>query len=120
LPEISRWDEAKCLSVDVKNDDIFFSDDEIDQYEATEFCNGTVDDQRCPLRDQCLLFALDNAIEYGVFGGTTPLTRKAIKKKYPSRKQKSNPEWKYMTQEQALSGLSDREVNDMKKSLYDA
>jgi hypothetical protein len=116
----SRWDKAKCLTVDITTDDIFFSDDEIDQFEATEFCNGTLDDHQCPLRDQCLSFALNNSIEYGVYGGMTPLARKAIRKKLPPKKQKPNSEWKYMTQEEALSGLSDKEVNDMKRSLSDA
>jgi hypothetical protein len=116
----SRWDHAKCLSVDITNDDIFFSDDEIDQFEATEFCNGSVDGNRCPLRDQCLKFALNNTIEYGVYGGMTPLARKAVRKKMPPKKQQPNSEWKFMTQEEALYGLSNKEINDMKRSLSDA
>ena len=116
----SRWGHAKCLSIDITTDDIFFSDDEVDQFEATEFCNGTVDGRKCPIRDQCLGFALNNNIEYGVYGGMTPLGRKAVRKKLPPVKHKSNPEWKHMTQDQALSGLSLKEVNDMKRSLSDA
>ena len=116
----SRWDCAKCLSVDIVTDDIFFSDDEIDQFEATEFCNGTVDNQRCPLRDQCLHFALNNSIEYGVYGGMTPLARKAMRKKLPSKKNKPNPNWRFMTEEESLSGLSVKDLNDMKRSLADA
>jgi Transcription factor WhiB len=120
LPGSFKWSEAKCLSVDIKTDDIFFSEDEIDQFEATEFCNGTIDGELCPIRNQCLLFALSNNIEYGVFGGMTPLSRKALKKKLPSVKQQPNKEWKFMTQEEALSGLSIKEVNDIKRSLSDA
>jgi hypothetical protein len=77
----NRWDEAKCLPVDVVNDDIFFSDDPVDEWEATEFCNGTADGNTCPLRKQCLTFALSTKTEYGVFGGMTPLGRAAILKK---------------------------------------
>lgn len=117
---MTNWTEAKCLSVDIRNDDIFFSDDETDQFEATEFCNGTVDGFKCPLRNQCLRFALDNSIEYGVYGGMTPLARKAVRKKMPPKKQKPNPGWRYMTQEEALSGLSDKEISDIKRSLSDA
>ena len=116
----SRWDHAKCLSIDITTDDIFFSDDEIDQFEATEFCNGTVDGFKCPLRDQCLSFALNNSIEYGVYGGMTPVARKAVRKKMPSKKQKPNPEWRYMTQEEAIAGLSNKEITDIKRSLSDA
>lgn len=116
----TRWDRAKCLSVDITTDDIFFSEDEIDQFEATEFCNGTVDGNKCILRDQCLKFALSSNIEYGVYGGMTPLARKAVRKKMPFKKQQPNPEWKYMTQEEALAGLSKKEINDMKRSLADA
>jgi len=116
----TRWDAAKCLSVDISKDDIFFSEDETDQFEATEFCNGTIDGDLCPIRDQCLIFALSNNIEYGVFGGMTPLGRKALKKKLPSVKQQPNKEWKYMNQEEALAGLSVKEVNDIRRSLSDA
>lgn len=112
---ITKWNEAKCLDVDILNDDIFFSDDEIDQFEATEFCNGTVDGNMCVLRNQCLQFALANSIEYGVYGGMTQLARKALKKKFPAKN-----EWKYMTQEEALTGFTAKQVNDMRKSLADA
>lgn len=116
----SRWDTAKCLSVDISTDDIFFSDDDVDQFEATEFCNGSVDSHPCPIRDQCLSFALNNSIEYGIYGGMTPLGRKAVRKKLPPKKQKPNPEWKYMTQDEALADLSAKDINDLRKSLSDA
>lgn len=112
-----RWENAKCLSVDIKNDDIFFSDDETDQYEATEFCNGSVDGRQCELRDQCLLFALTSKIEYGVFGGTTPLGRKAILKKLPPKRRKPNPGWRWMSEKEALNGVSDKTISEMRNQL---
>jgi WhiB family redox-sensing transcriptional regulator len=33
---------------------------------------------RCPVTEQCLRFALENNIEFGIFGGTTPNERKAL------------------------------------------
>ena len=34
----------------------------------------------CPVREECLEHALDNNEEYGVWGGTTELERRALKK----------------------------------------
>jgi hypothetical protein len=110
----SRWDEAKCSSVDITTDDPFFSDDEVDIEEAVAFCNGDIDSHPCPLLQQCLNFSLENNIEYGVFGGMSPLARKAMRKKLP------DTEWRYMTQQEALDGLSIKDVSDMKRSLSDA
>jgi len=33
---------------------------------------------RCPVADKCLQFALDDDIEFGIFGGYTPSERKAL------------------------------------------
>lgn len=32
----------------------------------------------CPITNKCLQFALDEEIEFGIFGGTTPQERKAL------------------------------------------
>lgn len=34
---------------------------------------------RCPVRRECLDFALDNGLDYGIFGGTTERERREIK-----------------------------------------
>jgi WhiB family redox-sensing transcriptional regulator len=33
---------------------------------------------RCPVAEQCLRYALDNALDHGVFGGTTELERRKL------------------------------------------
>ena len=121
----NNWAGAKCHMVNVsKDDDCFFSDDEVDIAEAVDFCNGTWDDNPCPLRDACLNFALINNEKYGVWGGTTPLCRRAIRKKYPSKGGKKNEQWQWMSEEKALEGLSreklKRELEDeLRKSTED-
>lgn len=115
-----KWSGAKCLSIDVLNDDPFFSEDPADTEEAVAFCNGDVDGKVCPLRHKCLLFALSNNEEYGVWGGTSEITRKAIRKKQPvMRGNKPNPDWKWVNETEALSGFSDREIQDMRNSYID-
>lgn len=77
------WEKAKCAGIVRRMDDViydpFFEEDEAD---AVEFCNehGT-----CPIRDQCLLYALTNNEKSGVWGGMTELDRKAMRKRWPLR-----------------------------------
>ena len=118
-PVPDGWARAKCRDFDISNDDPFFSDDEIDQEEAASYCNGDVDRKPCPIRDKCLLFALSNNIDYGVFGGMTQLGRKGMKKKLPPHKGKPNSDWRHMTQDEALSNLSEREIAELKRSFLD-
>ncbi len=74
-----------------------------DLSQAVEFCNGTADGQECPTRDKCLIFALTNNIRTGVWGGTTPQTRRAIRKQWPLRRGKvPRPEWHWMTEDEAM------------------
>jgi hypothetical protein len=120
-PPDNNWEGAKCHKIDIRTDDPFFSDDEYDIQDAADFCNGTFDGNVCPIRDKCMLFALTNNEKFGVWGGTTPLCRKAIRKKYPSKGGKKNEQWHWMTEEKALEGLSreklKRELDEELRSL---
>jgi WhiB family redox-sensing transcriptional regulator len=40
---------------------------------AVDICN------RCPVRDQCLQYALDNSIKFGVWGGKSERQRRALR-----------------------------------------
>jgi hypothetical protein len=107
------WDDAKCLDITVNKDyDPFFSEDEVDIEEAVNFCNGEADGRVCPIREQCLLFALTNNEKFGIWGGSTEITRKAIRKKYPSRGGKRNENWHWMTEQEALEGLDRKALKE--------
>ncbi len=36
---------------------------------------------RCPVRERCLEYALDNGLDHGVFGGTTESERRALRRR---------------------------------------
>jgi hypothetical protein len=95
IPGPGFWKDAKCggkVNLPFKHPnftDPFFDAEE----EALEFCNGNT---VCPLREQCLLFALTNNEKSGVWGGTTEIDRKAIRKKWPLKSGKEpRPEWEW-------------------------
>lgn len=48
------------------------------QNRAKQLCAG------CPVRTECLAEALDNAIEWGVWGGMTERERRAVLRKRPN------------------------------------
>lgn len=107
--------EPKCVVISpTRETDVFFGIEEGEETGdlsfAVDFCNGVVDGGVCPLRDECLIFALTNNEKYGVWGGTTPATRKAIRKQWPLRSgKKPRPEWHWMSEEDAFAMLSERE-----------
>lgn len=93
------WNRAKCAGTVGKDDpDPFFS---TDPNEALEICNGC---EVCPIREECLLFALVNNCATGVYGGMEPSGRKALRKKWPLAKgirrnkkieYQARPEWEW-------------------------
>jgi WhiB family redox-sensing transcriptional regulator len=79
-PEAARnpdWrDEAACRHADP---DLFFP------ISTTGSALSQIDDAKricraCPARTQCLAWALDNSIPYGVWGATTEEERRAIRR----------------------------------------
>lgn len=58
-----------------KPDELFVRGAE--QNKAKQVCNG------CPVRTECLAEALDNQIEWGVWGGMTERERRALLRRKP-------------------------------------
>lgn len=112
-PAPGNWRKAKCLGITASTgNDPFFDED---TGPAVEFCNGTADGKVCPIRNECLLFALVNNCKEGVWGGCDELTRKAIRKKWPMKsRQGVRPEWRWMERDQALAGL---DITRLKREL---
>lgn len=102
------WGKGKCAEVHANSNtyDPFFEDCD----EALVFCNGEYDNTPCPIRHECLLFALTNNEKFGIWGGTTVLTRKALRKRWPLQGKTPRPEWHWMTEEEAVRGLSPEEL----------
>jgi WhiB family transcriptional regulator, redox-sensing transcriptional regulator len=65
--------KALCLSTDP--DDLFVSGKA--QRSATAIC------RHCPVVAECLADALDNQVEFGVWGGMTERQRRALLKQHP-------------------------------------
>jgi WhiB family redox-sensing transcriptional regulator len=65
-------DEAACYGL---SGDLFFPGDN-NHYnpEAFTICN------RCPVRERCLAFAMNNYIAYGIWGGMTPPERQRYRR----------------------------------------
>lgn len=70
-----RWmDNAACTEV---APDLFFAD-------ATDLVNTKLAKKvcvECPVKDQCLQYALENRMEFGVWGGLTVLERRSLLRK---------------------------------------
>lgn len=98
------WRKAKCSTITVTRDyDPFFEEDD---GPAIDYCNGDADGVVCPIRNECLLYALANSCQYGVWGGCGELTRKAMRKRWPLKRGTTpRPEWEWMTQQDALGPL---------------
>jgi hypothetical protein len=82
--------EALCRKFRPTRDhDDFFGDGTGEESQAQHVCNGTYTGRVCPLREQCLSFALINNEHYGVWGGLTVLERAYIRRFVPKN------EWSY-------------------------
>jgi hypothetical protein len=103
VPAPGNWQHAKCLgSVADLVYDPFFEDMD----EALDFCNGESDGRVCPIREECLVFALTNNLKEGVWGGTSEICRRALRKRWPLRGREPRPEWHWVTEAEAIQGLT--------------
>ncbi len=70
----SAWvSKARCLSVDP--DELFVGG--AAQRKATSIC------RHCPVTTECLADALDNQMDFGVWGGMTVRQRRVLLKQHP-------------------------------------
>ena len=65
------WDRAACLCVD---DEAFFPERGGSTYEAKKLC------KICPVKDECLEYALERDESWGVWGGTSEKERRKLKR----------------------------------------
>lgn len=101
MPAPGNWERAKCAGTVKRHNstevyDPFF---DLSEDDAIEFCN---EHDQCPIRDECLLFALTNNEKSGVWGGMGELDRKALRKRWPltqrGRNTEPRPEWRWHPQ----------------------
>lgn len=117
------WKKGKCIDIEItRDDDLFWGVEDGDETgnleDAVAFCNGTYDGKQCPIRDECLIFALVNNEKTGVWGGTTPQTRKAIRKQWPLRHGKvPRPEWHWMSEADAMAMLTEMQRAEVDAEL---
>lgn len=64
----SWWEQAACSGIDV---DVFYPlpNDSVTTKQALQVCG------RCPIRAECLQYAVRNRETYGIWGGTTERQR---------------------------------------------
>ena len=72
---VEDW-AASAACKQVQPDELFVRGAE--QNKAKQLCNG------CPVRTECLAEALDNQIEWGVWGGMTERERRALLRRRPN------------------------------------
>lgn len=72
MSEMDWTERARCRGLDP---DQFFVRGAAQARRAIKVC------QRCTVKDQCLGYALDNDIDFGVWGGLTERQRRAYARK---------------------------------------
>lgn len=64
------WHHATCAGI---GSDLFFVDKGDSTHDAKRACG------MCPVREQCLADALCDDVEYGIFGGLSPMARRPLR-----------------------------------------
>lgn len=52
---------------------------------AKKVCRGDANSPVCPVREECLMYALTNNLRHGVWGGMTDGERRRIKQKFKDK-----------------------------------
>jgi WhiB family redox-sensing transcriptional regulator len=68
--------DARCREHDP---DLFFSAGSRSERRAKAIC------ERCPVREQCLSFAIESGTDFGVWGGTSSRERRVLRRLARSR-----------------------------------
>jgi WhiB family redox-sensing transcriptional regulator len=89
---MSWEEEARCVAYDPE---IFF-EGRTDR-KAKAICRG------CPVRLECLAAALDDRIEYGIWGGLDERQRRSLLRRLPQLHG-----WRSWREELAVSGIPER------------
>ena len=78
-----KWDsEASCQSIDPE---VFFPERPSDRaLDAKAICRG------CPVRTQCLEFALSARLDHGVWGGLTEVERRSLRRSRQRKARKAH------------------------------
>jgi WhiB family redox-sensing transcriptional regulator len=75
---LGQWSQqALCAQT---NSEIFFPSHDDPGTEAKQIC------RRCPVRAECLKFALENNERYGIWGGLDPVERDTLRRRLRQRK----------------------------------
>lgn len=72
--DLPRFDEAKCA--DVEDKDLFFPDNRTQEAERLHQLKAIC--ASCIHEKECLEYALEKQIPYGIWGGSTPTDRDAV------------------------------------------
>lgn len=108
------WNGANCLGTAPHREpdeeevyDPWF--DELEPEPALAVCNGEIDGFVCPLRQQCLEFALYNNEKFGVWGGMTEQDRKIMRRiwRWNSRLLGPREEWIWMSHDELQLALNE-------------
>ena len=80
MTDIPPWNEdwttsAACRSLNVDPDEMFAQGAAQNRMKPTCYV--------CPVRTECLADALDNKVEYGLWGGMTERERRALLRRHP-------------------------------------
>lgn len=103
--DMSWLDEARCNGADVE---LFYPQRDKETYknvanEAKKFCFGSTGKTPCPVRTECLWFAVESDEQHGIWGGLSHRERNAVVRKWQRLYKKQ------MTLQEYILQLDERE-----------